>query len=58
MNRYRGHAEEARRHAEKAINPRDKEEWLKLAAEWAKLAQATDDGRQFSNLETTRALDQ
>ena len=33
-------AEECRREAAKAEDPRDGEYWLKLAAEWTKLAEA------------------
>jgi hypothetical protein len=42
-DRYRKQAEEARQHAENAINPLDKAEWLRLAGEWSKLAQQADD---------------
>jgi hypothetical protein len=37
-NRYRREAEECRRNAEKAMRPVDREAWLRLAADWAKLA--------------------
>ena len=36
---YRERAEEAQQLAEKFINPRDKEVWLRVAGEWLKLAQ-------------------
>jgi len=36
--RYRKQAEEARQYAESAINPFDKEAWLRIAEEWLKLA--------------------
>lgn len=36
--RYRVQAEECRHLATAALNPLDKEAWLKLAAEWEKLA--------------------
>ena len=37
-NRYRREAEECRQNAEKAMRPVDREAWLRLAADWAKLA--------------------
>jgi len=37
-NRYRREAEECRQNAEKAMRPIDREAWLRLAADWAKLA--------------------
>jgi hypothetical protein len=43
--KYRAQADECRRQAEKAISPRDKEAWLKVAGEWANLAQSVDDRR-------------
>jgi hypothetical protein len=45
VDRFRAEAEEARRQAEKAISPLDKEAWLKVAGEWIKLAQSIDDRR-------------
>jgi hypothetical protein len=45
--RFRRQAEECRQQAENAINPLDKESWLRVAAEWIKLAQAVDErGRE------------
>jgi hypothetical protein len=43
--RFRAEAEECRQQAEKAINPLDKEAWLKLAAEWIRLAQDAEGRR-------------
>jgi hypothetical protein len=40
--RYRKQAEEARQCAESAINPFDKEAWLRIAEEWLKLALIAD----------------
>jgi hypothetical protein len=40
--RFREQAVECRQQAERAINPIDKETWLRLAQEWLKLAQAID----------------
>jgi hypothetical protein len=37
--RFRKQAEECRHQAELAINPLDKESWLRVAGEWIKLAQ-------------------
>jgi hypothetical protein len=37
--RVRAQADECRQQAERAINPIDKESWLRLAGEWIKLAQ-------------------
>ena len=45
--RFREEAEECRKLAYRAINPLDKEAWLKLAAEWIKLAQGADRKRRF-----------
>jgi hypothetical protein len=39
--RFRAQADECRQQAERAINPLDKEAWLRLAGEWIKLAQAS-----------------
>jgi hypothetical protein len=41
-DRFRKEAEECRQLADKAINPLDKEEWLRLASDWSKLAQEAD----------------
>ena len=49
--RYRTHGEEAIRHAEKADDPIDKAEWLRLANGWMKLAKST---RQDNFTLTTR----
>jgi hypothetical protein len=38
----RRQADECREQAAKAINPQDKETWLRLAQEWIKLVQAAD----------------
>jgi hypothetical protein len=35
--RFRKQAEECREHAAKAVNPIDKEAWLRLAEEWLKM---------------------
>jgi hypothetical protein len=40
--RFRQQAVECSQQAAKAINPIDKETWLRLAQEWLKLAQAID----------------
>lgn len=40
--RFRKQADECRQQAEQAINPLDKEAWLRLAGEWIKLAQAAE----------------
>jgi hypothetical protein len=41
-DRYRREAEECRQNAEHAIRPIDREAWLRLAADWAKLAEAAE----------------
>ena len=46
VDRFRKEAEEARRQAERAISPLDKEEWLRVAAEWIKLAQDAEKKRE------------
>jgi hypothetical protein len=43
--RFRAQSEECRQQAERAINPLDKESWLRLAGEWIKLAQSAEAGR-------------
>ena len=43
-SKYRREAEECRRNAERASRPIDREAWLRLAADWAKLAE----GAEFS----------
>jgi hypothetical protein len=40
--RYRRKAESCRHHAGKAMGAVDREAWLELAADWAKLAQSTE----------------
>jgi hypothetical protein len=40
--RFRKQADEAREHAQKAINPLDKEAWLRVAEEWLKLALSSE----------------
>ena len=37
--RFRQEAEQCRQFAESALNPLDKEAWLRLAGEWLQLAQ-------------------
>ena len=37
--RFRKQAYECREQAERAINPLDKERWLRLAGDWTKMAQ-------------------
>ena len=41
-NKYRREAEECRRNAEVALRPIDREAWLRLAADWAKLAEGAE----------------
>lgn len=41
-NKYRCEAEECRRNAESALRPIDRDAWLRLAADWAKLAEGTE----------------
>ncbi|GLR87997.1 hypothetical protein [Bradyrhizobium iriomotense] len=45
---FRKEAEECRQQAGKTVDPIDREAWLKLAADWAKLAE--DDDRRRSRL--------
>jgi hypothetical protein len=40
--RFRRQADESRQMAERAINPLDKEAWLRLAGEWIKMAQESE----------------
>ncbi|MBR0975666.1 hypothetical protein [Bradyrhizobium japonicum] len=42
--RFRAQADECRQLAERAVNPLDKEAWLRLAGEWIKLAQNAEGG--------------
>ena len=48
-DRFWENAADCQKQAEKSINPRDKEQWLKIAEQWLKLAEATDqiDAEQF-----------
>ncbi|SDK18287.1 hypothetical protein SAMN05216338_11054 [Bradyrhizobium sp. Rc2d] len=46
--RFRKEAEECLELAEKAENPLDKEEWLRLAEDWLKLAQEVERSTRFS----------
>jgi hypothetical protein len=39
---FRSNADECRQQAEKAINPLDKERWLKIAEHWLLMAQEED----------------
>jgi len=41
-NKYRCEAEECRRNAERALRPIDRDAWLRLAADWAKLAEGVE----------------
>jgi hypothetical protein len=41
-DRYRREAEECRRNAESAIRAVDRQAWLRLAADWAKLAEGAE----------------
>jgi hypothetical protein len=45
-DRFRKQAEECREQAERAINPLDKEAWLRVAGEWIKLAQSAEGHRE------------
>jgi hypothetical protein len=40
--RYRLKAEKCRKEAENALNPADKEAWLRLAEGWTKMAQEVE----------------
>jgi hypothetical protein len=40
--KFRRQAEECRAQAAKAVNPIDKEAWLRLAEEWLKMASSVD----------------
>ena len=44
--RFRKQAEECRAHAANAVNPIDKEAWLRLAEEWLKMASSIDARRR------------
>jgi hypothetical protein len=42
VDRYRREAEECQRNAESALRPIDREAWLRIAADWAKLAEGAE----------------
>jgi hypothetical protein len=42
LQKYRQHAEECRKMAEKAFSPLDKEVWLQLAADWLRMVQLAE----------------
>jgi hypothetical protein len=44
--RFRKQAEECREQATEAVNPLDKEAWLRIAEEWLKLASSVDERRR------------
>jgi hypothetical protein len=44
-DRFRRQADECRQLAAKALNPLDKEAWLRLAEEWLKLAISVEERR-------------
>jgi hypothetical protein len=44
--RFRKQAEECREQAAKAVNPLDKEAWLRLAEEWLMMASSIDARRR------------
>jgi hypothetical protein len=44
--RFRQLASECREQAAKAVNPIDKEAWLRVAEDWLKLATSTDESRK------------
>jgi hypothetical protein len=44
--RFRQQASECREQAAKAVNPIDKEAWLRVAEDWLKLATSTDERRK------------
>ena len=44
--RFRKQAEECREQAVKAVNPIDKEAWLRLAEDWLKMASSVDARRR------------
>jgi len=45
IERFRQQAEDARQHAQKAINPLDKKARPRLSGEWTKLAQEAEERR-------------
>jgi hypothetical protein len=44
--KFRRQADESRAQASKAVNPLDKEAWLRIAEEWLKLAISVEGSRQ------------
>ena len=42
VEKYRREAEECRQYAERALRPADKDAWLRLAADWARLADGAE----------------
>jgi len=42
IEKYRREAEECRQCAERALRPADKDAWLRLAADWARLADGAE----------------
>jgi hypothetical protein len=44
--KFRRQADESREQAAKAVNPLDKEAWLRIAEEWLKLAISVEGRRQ------------
>jgi len=48
-NRYREQAEYCRTQAKKASDPKDKEAWLKVAADWLQMAEDAERRHQGSN---------
>jgi hypothetical protein len=44
---FRREARDCRDHADKASDPADREGWLKLADEWAKLVEVAEQSRRF-----------
>jgi hypothetical protein len=43
-NEFRTNADECREQAARAINPLDKERWLKIAQHWLQMAQEAEEG--------------
>ena len=52
-DRYRREAEECRQNGRKALREIDREAWLRLAADWAKLADSSELDRRLSLDATT-----
>jgi hypothetical protein len=40
--KFRAQADECRQQAERALNPLDKERWLRLAGDWMKMVQEVE----------------